>query len=936
MSLESGSFFQAELSSAIEAREPDRVVELAQNLRESEFVAEAHAVLHGEELIDLLGRLRESGVPPQNDLADMVRDIVGADAPESFAGDLARVQDSVLAAYLLDEDASADVALEMVRAYQIVGDVLSGYADRAHVESMLHGRIALPEFLTPPAAEEVPEQAPGDVADELVQRIGELSRQHDRLSEAIGEVQAHAEDELELVEGGARSLLSDAYHTVAERPREDRPSGEQRRPTPEPAWDAARSSLLRAATGRNVMLSARALDQMSESVVDTVRGQDLDPAGTPIRDLEAGLARSQGETGLQLLQLTGQFADLVTTVDKARLGLQIDARWRVEPVDNPELQPPVSVTAPGATPTPVTPLGVADLLLIRSHISRYERSEVAAIENVLPHDVLTHTTRSLDTTETTSTEENERTDLRSLTQSTAEDEKSSATVQAVGPGVGPLASEGAGNFARHVTDQVSSASTSRTRRALIERRLHEREDTLQHVIENVGDETAYGVYQWLDKIYEARLFNYGSRLLYDVIVPEPAALFRMALSRPRSGLPMPVRPAPFAVRPEDLTSYNWAYYATGHHASGVEAPPPERIVVSEPFGKQASDPFAMDSSTCTLTWAEARTTRIPKGYRATKYAAVVMATGFPAGVAAVSIGTKSFMLQGPHGVYRRMGGLDGERDSIPVAVDVSSDGANWGVSDLTVAVEIVCEATDELMSAWQVKAHDQIAAANRRRYEEYAEAAATRDATARLTLNALSEERKAQIVSTEVKRTVLSYLTGQTFAGFNATALDPAGFPYPHAGATGALASYIRFLENAIEWNHVAHAFLPYFWGAQTSWVAKLVSSDPDRRFADFLSSGAARVVLPVRPGYETAFERFLRKGAVPTTDELLDVGGALWVSLADELREQASPEGEESAVGEPWEFRIASDLLRARTDGSMPRWTFAGDAWADSADPDY
>jgi hypothetical protein len=283
-----------------------------------------------------------------------------------------------------------------------------------------------------------------------------------------------------------------------------------------------------------------------------------------------------------------------------------------------------------------------------------------------------------------------------------------------------------------------------------------------------------------------------------------------------------------------------------------------------------------------------------------------------------------------------LGGLDGAGESIPGAVDVSADGANWGVSDLTVAVEIVCEATDELMSAWQVKAHDLIAAANRRRFEEYAEAAATQDATARLTLHALSEERKAQIVSTEIKRTVLSYLTGQTFAGFNATSLDPAGFPYPHAGATGALAAYIRFLENAIEWNHVAHAFLPYFWGAQTSWVAKLVSTEPDRRFADFLGSGAARVVLPVRPGYETAFERFLRKGAVPMTDQLLDIGGPLWVSLADELRSQASPEGEETAVGEPWEFRIASDLLRARTDGSVPRWTFAGDAWADSADPDF
>jgi hypothetical protein len=935
LSLESGSAFQNEVREAIEDGEPERLDDLAGDLRESHFVSHAEDVAHGAELLELLARLRESGVPDPDDLAELVRETVAVDTPDGFADDRARARDSVLAAYLLDDDTSAGVALELVRAFEIAASALVDHPDRARIETMLRGAVALPRFLTRPTTTDDDAPSPEEVARYLADQVDALSARYDRLTAALGELGMHAEDELEVSETGTRALLSDLYRSAGDREAGGREPDERRPSTGEPAWEPARSVLLRASARRNVVLSGRALDVIPDSVLETVRGLDLDPAETAVGPLQAELSKAQGETRTQLLHLAGQFGELVRINPKLP-PIFLDPRWVLGPVDAPDAPPPLAVTAPGATPTPVRPLGIADLLLVRSHIARYERSEVAAIENVLPHEKLTHTVRRLDATETTATDETERTDLRSLTQSTAEQDSGHTTVQAVGPGVGPLAAEGPTSFARTVTDQVSSTSTARTRRQLVERRLRETEETTEHLVENATNQPVYGVYQWLDKIYEARTFSYGTRLLYDVIVPEPAALFREALGRPRSGLPLPVRPAPFTLKPDDLTSFNWAYYATGHHATGVDAPPPEQVVVSEPFGKQAKDPFATDAATRTLTWAEARTSRIPKGYRATRYAAVIMSSSYEAGFVSVSVGSHSLRIAPANGLFRRTGRLDGERESIPIAVEVTSNGVDPGVSDITVAIEIICEAADELMGAWQVKAHGQILDANRRRFEEYSEAVATRDATARLTLQAMPAGRKAGIVSTEVKRTTLAFLTGQSFAGFNATALDAAGFPYPHAAATGALAPYIRFLEQAIEWNHLAYAFMPYFWGAQTSWVAKVVSTEPDRLFGDFLTSGAARVVLPVRRGFEAAFERFLNKGVVPTTEELLEVGGPLWVSLAEELRGQAAPEGEETPVGEPWEFRIATDLLRARADGSMPKWTLHEGAWTDAPDPAF
>ena len=39
-------------------------------------------------------------------------------------------------------------------------------------------------------------------------------------------------------------------------------------------------------------------------------------------------------------------------------------------------------------------------------------------------------------------------------------------------------------------------------------------DTTEHLLDNVaGQASLYGIYRWLDKVYEARTFSYGSRLV---------------------------------------------------------------------------------------------------------------------------------------------------------------------------------------------------------------------------------------------------------------------------------------------------------------------------------------------------------------------------------------------------------------------------------------
>jgi hypothetical protein len=905
------------------------------------FVRAEDAAVHDTRLFEVLDRARNGELDDMDRLVGAVRQLVDETSIDGLAADADRARDSVVAAYLLGDSApSAEFAQKLVRGHALATAVLSGSATPEQLDAIVRGPMALPDAVlllrdraalppTPPSAERR--------ARELADQINTLATRRQHLTDTLQEVGFHAEDELVLSELGEQTPLSSLYHTLGQLP-QPAPglAASPRVPLEAPAPPLALSPLLRASAGRNVVLSTNAIELLPQHVVQTLTSLQLEPGATTLAEIHNVVAQEHAAVGQQLMELAGQFANVKGSAfaDVGPAAHVFDPAWRLDPVDEPDSPAPVSVTPP-TTHSAIKALGVADLLLVRTHISHYERGEVAALENVLTHEKLTHTLRRLDTTDTTTTDDTETTDLRSQAQTVADTNSGHTTVQAVGPGVGPVAAEGPSSFAKTVTDQVSSSTSNRTRRLAVQRVLREREETFEHLLDNTAvDATAYGVYQWLDRVYAAQVFNYGSRLLYDIIVPEPAALFREALARPRSGLPLPKRPARFTLAPTSLSIDNWAYYVSGHHASGVDAPPAAEQIVAENFGGRSKDSFSTDAVTNSFVIAETRSTRLPKGYRAARYNVTIQASGYASGYVRVIIGRKFVNINSANGTYVRSGKLDLETETLPVGWLVDSDGVNFGIQTVAVGVEIICERTDELFTAWQVKAHGAILDANQRRFQDYEERVANRDATARIFVQSLSAARKVAITLTEVKRAALSMLTAQNFSGFNLIQNDPLGFPFPAATA-GAFSAYIRFFEQAVEWDHLAYAFFPYFWGAQSSWVSKLLSAEGDAQFASFLNSGAARVVLPIRRNYEAAFERFLNTGTTPTTAELLDVGSPLWVTLVDELRQQQAEDGLETPVDEPWQFRIASDLIRARADAKLPKWTLAAGEWHDEADPD-
>jgi hypothetical protein len=139
---------------------------------------------------------------------------------------------------------------------------------------------------------------------------------------------------------------------------------------------------------------------------------------------------------------------------------------------------------------------------------------------------------------------------------------------------------------------------------------------------------------------------------------------------------------------------------------------------------------------------------------------------------------------------------------------------------------------------------------------------------------------------------------------------------------------YVRFFEEAFEWERILYFHYPYFWGWKPGWKKKFLLDDVDSEFGDFLRSGATRVVFPVRPGFEAAIIHYLETGEIWNGGPPPDITSSLYVPIVAEIEEATDAPAGEQPVGDPWEFRLPTTLVRLRPNDDLPTWQKVGNDW--------
>lgn len=732
-----------------------------------------------------------------------------------------------------------------------------------------------------------------------------------------------------------------------------------------PAYDALRQALNPVPAG----IDRAALDNL----VTTAFGKNATSLdGDP--DFRSDRARVFDSIIATFIQPKNPLAGGVTLLGLARVAQMIGLVGMALPAANRVVNDTTVADAVNATiilppnifpvvPGQIQPVGVSDLLVVKQHLARYELGEVSTIENLLKgesreltqkHSLTTEQTTTTETGTTTETSNELTTDerfaLHREAENTVKEDTSvkgslsvsakygdslqvNANVEASYSNSKTDSTKTSSDYAKDVTMRASTKVTQTFRQTIVSRVLETLENDADRKLDNsTGPSNIAGIYQWVDKVYLAQVYNYGKRLLFDLMVPEPAALLLDA-ANVDAQVQAPTPPDPFNVKPNELSAdpstpdptrpYYYGQYLAKYGVDSVDAPPLDNVTACKTF-TLTNDDKTMDKG------AEVP---IPDGYRATKVTVGGMynfsdnsGNGMNIWVGDQSFGLVKQVATGP--LTQNLN--NHEAKSIPVAIEV------WNVTDYAVSVEIMCEPMDGTWEAWRLKTHAKIVDAWQKKQQDYEDAVAKlkfqSSGTSPLGSNNPDDNRK--IEQRELKRSAIQLLYDPNLAFDDITETIPAApppppppqppfqaFPRPNPVSGLKDGSIARFFEQAFEWENMMYVFYPYFWGRQKTWYSKAVNRNDDPLFEGFLNSGMARLVIPVRPTFEGVLRYYLLTGQVWGGGDMPNISDSTYLPITEEIKEIEGAPGDETPQGPPWEVRIPTSLIKLRSDGLLPGW---------------
>jgi hypothetical protein len=607
-------------------------------------------------------------------------------------------------------------------------------------------------------------------------------------------------------------------------------------------------------------------------------------------------------------------------------------------------------------------LGIADFIRVEQEICCYVPGEVSHIESIMAKEYKEKSTRNLVSSEIT-TEQTRETEVENLTDTTTteraelQSEVSSVIDQQNSRDFGANASVSskwgdtkfdantsfgsssststsnsnsqAQTYAQDVTERalervVTKVSSKRTSRVL-----REFEENNKHGFDNTkGENHITGIYRWVDKVYKNQLVNYGKRLMYEFSIPEPSRFLKEALLESTdfestdNGLLTPVEPkhpqyyvsdASMKFTPQYLNESNYQLIASRYNAQ-VNAFPSEEISVSKGTGVYAGGPSQEQSAQASFEIS------IPENYVATK--AIVNLNFNPAfpvnndAKAYLSVGGQHLSVRPPttNGSATFVFTLDDS--TIPTPLEISNTLAvsvlGSDVGAISCDVTAYCKMIDSGLQQWQNETFNAIMDAYFDRVNEYNDFMRSEQ---NLVQDSQLERMKfnpainRSMEKRELKRCAIELLTKDTNIVLAKDRYTTTSSNVPAINTNEDLkkdVAAIKFFEQAFDWEIMAYTLYPYYYADSNNWKDLIKEpEDGDPIFQSFMQSGMARMVVPVKPGFEAAVNWYEATGEIWEGQGMVsDINDDLYLSVAEELTD---PTGVE--IGEPWETKVPTSL---------------------------
>lgn len=620
------------------------------------------------------------------------------------------------------------------------------------------------------------------------------------------------------------------------------------------------------------------------------------------------------------------------------------------------------------TPTPsyLEPVGRNDLLLVRQTTTGYRRAEIAYIENVMvgEHRSREHKQRTLTRQEFTETIERESEETRDLQVSdkaslsrevskvVEEDLRTEGSVQVTSRGPTKVVASAGVSYERSTEEAAKSAeeyareTIERAVKRTLDRMKREskslfEQETIEenhHGFERESDAADHvsGVYQYLERVSRAKLFWYGEREVYDLLIPEPAALiWQLATTHKQLQLPIEAPdPDLFASLTLDNIADKREEVIRAYRVTDIPPYPAPNLEVAASFS--ATGPGGSSK------YAYNKELQVPEGYEVTDALFAVSAEvedsdDIPNG--GISVGGQVELWMIAITSTSNLGGATRNfQFAVPLrgpSVGIAMNADNYTSLSGTVTLQLrLVEATKR---QWAITAYGRVAERYEQLRREYAQAviqATASQGAATVELPSGARQWLQQIVRAELQRSAIDLMRN---APVDYRLIEPYAYamangslgtqPVADATALRAAEPEIRFLQQAFEWEHLAWILYPYFWGRRGEWTRTVVTNHPDPDFAAFLNAGAARLQIPVRPGFEAMVKHFMETLEVYEGDGMPKLGDEGYVTFIDEQMTSLGAPGDEVPwpphAPREWDIVAPTSLLLVRTlaDSQLPTW---------------
>ncbi|PQA94593.1 hypothetical protein B0A69_09020 [Chryseobacterium shigense] len=594
-------------------------------------------------------------------------------------------------------------------------------------------------------------------------------------------------------------------------------------------------------------------------------------------------------------------------------------------------------------------IGITDYRKVEQSTYCYVEGDVAHIENIMAREYKERATRRLkrsesQTTKSTESEKEKLTDTTSTERNEMQSEVSKILQESkdFAAQAGFNASWGAGaspkymlntaaNYATHNSKEESNRQAVTdakdiTARALdrivtkvkeerIDKILEEYEENNKHGFDNTkGSNHVVGVYRWVDKVVKNQIYNYGKRMMFEFMVPEPAKLHTLGMKASKIAenlLIKPIDPRTSIVnKMENFASLDGASgdmilkYWLSKYKVDINKKPEEFIYVGKAFSNTAADSDGRSEYDEAI--AGGAEIQIPENY-----------------VTVAAIGVVQTGGEGVLGHYLRIGGAYMNGSELPInnfyqVVPVSFSLIGSHAIDVNASVK--CKLTTEAKNEWLQTTFNKIVEAYEIELGKYEAALADAKALG-IQIKGSNPGFYRKIENTILRRNCISYMLDQnpnaelTFGKnkYYQTDNSTESFTNTEIKVDGTLdryAAFVKFMEQAFEWEIMSYYLYPYYWGNRANWADLYQFDDNDPVFRAFMQSGMARVIVTVRPGFEESVRHFLATGQIWNGGEVPVIDDPLFLSIVDELR---SPKA--TKEGEPWREKIPTSLTILQAD---------------------